>query len=387
MKFLFSIAFILIVGASLATVAQKPADELTKQLTHEFSESNFPGFCVAVVDQEKTIYQRGFGYTDIKNKSIYTADTIQPVGSVSKTLIGIALMKAIELGFFTLDMDVSEILDFKFGNPYYPDQAITVRQLATHTSSIVDRGKVYRKTYLFNRNTSNISLNDFLRSYLTKQGKFYSRRNFDRHRPGTTFNYSNIGATLAARLIEIKSGMSFAAFTGKYILQPLKMTDSSWFDDSKNAARRTMLYDPKGAPYPVYASVTYPDGSFRSSCGDLSKYLIAIIKGYRGESNGLLKSNSFREMLNPQFLPESEIIGTSDREPNQGIFFVFRRDGSIGHTGSDYGVSAFMFFDSKTSIGKIFLTNIDVQENPKLATQFAQIWKTLNGLKMENESR
>ena len=384
MKFLFSFALISIITVSVAT-AQTASDELTEQLTRESAAADFPGFCVALVDQEKTIYRHGFGYADVKNKSLYTAETIQPVGSVSKTFIGVALMKAVELGFFTLDTDVSEILNFKIDNPYYSDKPVTLRQLATHTSGIVDREKVYLKTYLFNRNNSDISLDAFLRSYLTKKGKFYSRENFDRRPPGAAFNYSNIGATLAARLIEIKAGMLFAEFTEKYVLQPSEMTDSSWFGKSEKTSRAAVLYDPRVKPYPVYASITYPDGSLRSSSEDLSNYLIKIIKGYRGESNGLLKPDSFREMLDPQFSPENEVIGLPDREPNQGIFFAFRRDGAIGHTGSDYGVSAFVFFDPKTSIGKIFLTNTDIQENPRLAIQFAQIWKTLDELKTENE--
>lgn len=83
-------------------------------------------------------------------------------------------------------------------------------------------------------------------------------------------------------------------------------------------------------------------------------------------------------MLSPQFSPSSVPPGISEKEPNQGIFFVFRRDGSIGHTGSDYGVSAFIFFNPQTNVGKVFLTNVDVQENPQLAAQFAMIWKTLD---------
>ena len=377
MRFLFMFAFIIFTTPNV-TPAQITTPGLTDKLEREFAASNFPGFCVSVVSRNQTIYQHGFGYADVRNKTPYTVNTIQPVGSVSKTLIGTALMKAVELGFFTLDTDVSEILDFKVGNPYYPDQAITVRELATHTSGIVDRENFYQKTYLFGQRSADISLDVFLRSYLTKKGKFYSRRNFDRHRPGTAFNYSNIGATLAAHLVEIKAGVSFAEFTKKYILEPLEMTDSDWFDRSEKAERAAVLYDPQSKPYPVYASVTYPDGSLRSSCDDLSQYLVEIIKGDHGELNRLLKPNSFREMLSPQFSPEYKIAGVSAREPNQGIFFAFRRDGSIGHTGSDYGVSAFVFFDPKTSIGKIFLTNIDIQENPRLATEFAQIWKTLD---------
>lgn len=367
-------ALFLASGAS----AQSSSDVLTAKLSQQFAVSSFPGFCVSVVRNDTIVYQHGFGYADVQSKAPYTTKTIQPVGSVSKTVIGIALMKAVELGYFSLDTPVNNVLPFKVYNPSFPNSPLTIRQLATHTSGIVDREEVYDQTYLFGRSRPNISLSTFLSSYLTKKGKFYSPQNFAPGRPGTSFHYSNIGATLAAYLIEVKAKMPFAVFAGKYVLQPLQMNDSGWFNHVQDTRRKATLYNPQRVPYPVYTSVTYPDGSLRSSCFDLSRYLIEIIKGYHGTSTLLLNRSSFQQMLSPQFTPQNAPSNLSKREPNQGLFFVFRRDGSIGHTGSDYGVSAFLFFNPKTNIGKIFLTNVDIGESPKLARQFAEVWKTLD---------
>jgi len=372
-------AFVLIIVLFFAdsSAAQSSTDVLTEKLSRQFKESNFPGFCVSVVNSDKTAYQNGFGYADVQSKTPYTIDTIQPIGSVSKTFIGVSLMKAVELGYFSLETNINDLLDFEVSNPYFPNSQITIRHLATHTSGIVDREKVYEKTYLFGQSTPDVLMKDFLSSYLTKKGKFYSKQNSARNKPGAAFNYSNIGATLAAYLIEAKAKMTFAAFSEKYVLQPLEMNDSSWFDRAENASLRATLYNPQFKPYPIYSSITYPDGSMRSSCADLSKYLIEVIKGYKGASNVLLSKEAFQTMLSPQFSPQNLPVNLDEKEPNQGIFFVFRRNGSIGHTGGDYGVSAFLFFDPKTGIGKIFLTNVEVGENPKLAAQFAAIWKTL----------
>lgn len=144
------------------------------------------------------------------------------------------------------------MLDFKVSNPYFPNRPLTVKQLAAHTSGILDRENVYEKTYIFNESAANISLENFLQSYLTEKGRFYSRRNFARRKPGTAFNYSNIGATLAAYLIEVKAGMSFADFTAKYVLQPLQMKDSGWFDRTEQSSQTATLYDPQLKPYPIY---------------------------------------------------------------------------------------------------------------------------------------
>lgn len=359
-------------------LAQSSNHALTEKLSRQFAESNFPGFCVSVVDNDKVIYQNGFGYADVQSKTPYSVNTIQPIGSVSKTFIGVALMKAIELGYFSLETNVSDALDFKVFNPYFPNNQIKVKHLATHTSGIVDREKVYEKTYLFGKDAADVLLKVFLSSYLTKKGKFYDKRNFARNRPGESFNYSNIGATLAAYLIESKTKMPFADFVEKYVLQPLEMKDSGYFNRAATANLRATLYDPQFKPYPIYSSITYPDGSLRSSCADLSKYLIEIIRGYNGTSNLLLNKGSFQTMLSPQFSPPNLPGNIPEGEPNQGIFFAFRRNGTIGHTGSDFGVSAFVFFNPKTNVGKIFLTNVDVGENPKLATEFRGIWQTLD---------
>jgi hypothetical protein len=37
------------------------------------------------------------------------------------------------------------------------------------------------------------------------------------------------------------------------------------------------------------------------------------------------------------------------KEPNTGIFWMFRKNGEIGHTGSDPGVTVIFFFNPETA--------------------------------------
>jgi CubicO group peptidase (beta-lactamase class C family) len=60
----------------------------------------------------------------------------------------------------------------------------------------------------------------FLKDYLTISGKYYNAKNFGYIAPGGSSHYSNIASALAAYLIEVTSGMSYAKFTEKYILKP-----------------------------------------------------------------------------------------------------------------------------------------------------------------------
>lgn len=360
--------------ALYAAGAKEPLDGELAQLQ---AASDLPGFCVAIVDSHGVRYRNGFGYADLETKRPYTADTVQPIASVSKTLIGVALMKAVELGYFTLDTDVGTLLPFKVVHPADPDRPITLRQLATHTSGITDREDVYEKAYEPGARPTT-ALKDFLADYFSEKGRYYSRRNFTSKAPGEAYHYTNLGAALAAYAIEAKAGISYADFTRKYLFDPVGMPASGWFtDESRDNAR---LYGAKRKPYPVYSLATYPDGGLHTTCTDLGRYLGRIIAGSRGEDGaGLLTRDSFRTMLAAQFDPAHLPAGFDAKHPNQGLFWEFLRNGEIGHYGGDPGVSTFMAFDPDTGVGRILLANVGGEDamTDELAGQIKRIWTTL----------
>jgi CubicO group peptidase (beta-lactamase class C family) len=49
-------------------------------------------FAVSVFNADSIIYSKGFGYSNKENNKPYTTETQQYIASVSKTVIGIALM-------------------------------------------------------------------------------------------------------------------------------------------------------------------------------------------------------------------------------------------------------------------------------------------------------
>ena len=56
------------------------------------------------------------------------------VASVSKMFTVFGVMQLVEAGKIDLDEDVSRYLGFELRNPNFPDEKITVRMLASHTS-------------------------------------------------------------------------------------------------------------------------------------------------------------------------------------------------------------------------------------------------------------
>jgi len=107
------------------------SDSLTLTLEQELKKGHLPGFALSIFTKDSILYQKGFGYSDIKNKKPYTVNSVQIIASITKTFIGVALMKAVEDGKIGLDDDINDILPYRVSNPKFPNTPITIRHLAS----------------------------------------------------------------------------------------------------------------------------------------------------------------------------------------------------------------------------------------------------------------
>ena len=376
--------------------AQNYSDSLDFELTKIFDNSQLSGFGVSIVNSKGVLYQNGFGHANKESKISYTENTIQPIASISKTLIGISIMKCIEDEYFTLETNLNDILPFDVINPYSPDDAIKIKHLVTHTSGIVDNISNYLKGYYFYEKPDlkkykytfwerivirkiskykEMPMGEYLRECLSKQGKWYKKRHFKKRMAGESYEYSNIGANLAAYIIEIATGESYDVYTKKIILNPLNMNETAWRMNQLDINQQAILYSKKGYPLPKYSNSDYPTGELRTSCSDLSKYLIEVINGYNGQGK-LIGSQSYKTMLSSQYKENS--LKKSEELNNSGVFWDLREGSIIGHTGGNAGVTTFMFFNSENKIGMILFTNVEIEDNKELTKQFVDIWKVMS---------
>ncbi|RMA64321.1 serine hydrolase domain-containing protein [Ulvibacter antarcticus] len=370
-------------------VSNNPAqDALTLKLDSISKQGPIIGFSVAVVNLDGVIYNEGFGYADIVNNKKYTPQTLQNIGSISKTLIGISLLKAQELGKLELDDAVNTFLPFKVINKKHPETPITLRQLATHTSSILDSdyyGMSYvlidnelapneRSMEYFQAAETKTSMEEYLEKVVGEHGVWNTDESFADYAPGTMYEYSNIAATLATLAIEKATGSSFKEFTKKHILDPLEMNSSGWSNSDIDISQRSRLFINKDTLIAKYELITYPDGGFISSTADLSRYLIELMKGKAGKGT-ILNQVSYKELFAKQLtktqLPERA------QDANSGIFMDFSKRG-LGHSGGDPGIVTYMYFNPETNIGKIVFENTDFEEDRAVINSFKEIWKTLD---------
>ncbi len=347
---------------------------LTMALRRLWQGSGLPGFAVAVVRPDGIAYEHGFGWADKAARRPYTPATVQVVGSVSKTLIGVALLQAQAEGKLRLDQPVNELLPFAVHNPYFPKQPITLRQLATMTAGLTDDQKFYSQHAYAKGYAAELTSEEYLRRTLSPQGQWYSRARFLPHAPGTYYAYSNESAALAALALEKATGQPYSTYTRQHILQPLGLADTGWRHADVAGAPLATLYDQQGRPVAPYYTITYPDGGLWASTHSLARYLHSILNP--AVPGAPLPPAARDSLLRPQFAAGHPPQHLDPAEPNQGLFWAIRRNGTVGHTGGDTGLSSFLFFDPKTRVGKIFVTNTEL--GPATAPQFKAIWQLLD---------
>lgn len=375
------------------------SNEIVAHLDKSFErigKSNYlPGFFVSMVNKEKVLYTNGQGFANIEKQIPYTPNTIQQIESISKTFLGLSLMLLVEEEKLDLDTDINAFLPFKVRNPYFPETPITLRHLATHTSTINDRERHEKLSWIENKeifhqnkdkyihkkrrkfyqdilNNEGIAMEDFLKSFFISKGKNYSKKNFLKNMPGEYWYYSNIGATLAAYIVELVSKQPYNEFVEQRIISPLKLDNTTWGYNSEESAMNALKYGGGKNEYPRITSPTYPDGGLYMSADDLSNYLMQLIKGDSGTCT-LLKGASFQELMKVQF----EQTHGQFKGIKNGLFWWIFKENRMGHNGGNRGSNANMFFYPDIGIGYTSLENMSYGESEGAMLQSDRIKQIL----------
>lgn len=389
-----AIATILLSGNVVAEAQTKPttvsaSSELDIIVEQQMKEAGIVGIGAAIIVNKKVVWAKGYGFSDKANALPFTTNTIMNIGSISKTFTGVALMRAVQDGKLSLDEDINTYLPFMVINPFFPNEKITLRQLATHTSSITDRPSIYEGTYHFGGDSPE-PLGQFLKNYFASNGKSYSKDNFLNVKPGTNREYSNIAAGLAGYIVELAVGEKLNVYTKRHIFVPLQMDNTGWFLSEISLANHSKLYVAQGIVIPIqlYELTTYPDGGVRTSVADLSKFFIALLNDGQYEGTRIIDSDSTAEMLRFQFTDANRPENFPAADGNSGLFWRTKYNGArIGHGGSDPGIQTEMLAELSKEVGVIMFVNTSLSESeqgPSAAISDA-LWKYAETLKDEEQ--
>ncbi|MFC4098069.1 serine hydrolase domain-containing protein [Paenibacillus xanthanilyticus] len=341
--------------------------DLDRFVEAKMNKSGITGASIALIEDNKLARIIHYGMADAEKDKPVTDETMFQIASVSKTVTATAVMQLAEKGSIGLDDDINEYLPFRVAHPKFTDTPITFRMLLTHTSSIDNNWDVYDSLYTLHDGggDSPLSLETFLSGFLVSGGKWYDEeKNFTNKQPGTTFAYSNIGYGLLGYLVEEISGMPFPAYTQQHIFDPLGMTSTKWLHaDLTDPTRLAIPYEAKNKPITPYSFPTYPDGALKTTAADFAKFYLAIMNGGRGEHGSILTASSIAEMFKPQADEGNQALGWSYDVLNSLYLDGVAKGTTLGHSGSDPGVTTITAFNPDTKSGFIAFFNQELDLN------------------------
>ncbi len=379
-------AIILLISCSLYGQNNDGLISVERELDSIFMSSELPGLGLIVVNNEAVLLQKSFGMSDVSQQREFKSKTIQNIGSVSKTFLGLALMKAVSQGALQLDDDINMYLPFRVVHPRYPNKPITIRNLANHSSGINDDA-CYDKSYVLTEG-SNLDLSTypkqiqkyigsiqankdirvaaFLENVLSNKGMWYTKKSFTKHAPGKEYNYSNIGAALAAFVLEKAVGLSYEAYTEKYIFAPLNMLDTGWNAKTVAMHNHAVRYFPGLLLVPDYHLITSADGALITNTTDFGRYLIEVLRGYNGKGT-LLSPESYTEMFKR----------TVFKKGSSGVFWGMSSKGNPNHSGADPGVFTIAKLYPKQNVAIFMMTNISAEMDKDLIKSLRAVWSVV----------
>jgi len=279
-----------------------------------------PGAAVAVVQDGRLVFARGYGWADREQRQPVEPDSLFRIASLSKSLTAAAILKLEEEGRLKLDDRAFQILrDLKPrpGAKINPQLAqITLRQLLQHTGGW-DRDQSFDPMFRSREIAQTMGVPSpadatTIVRYMLDQPL--------QSAPGTHYAYSNFGYCVLGRVIEKVTGERYEDFVKTQILRPAGITCLRLGHTLENerAPREVRYYSFPGAglgpsvfpggparlPWPYGAwSIEAMDshGGWIASAVDLARFIDGL-EG-RGGVARILRPASLQQMLAPPAPP------------------------------------------------------------------------------------
>lgn len=268
-----------------------------KSLIERMHHYKVPGVSVAVIDNEKIDWARGYGVADIATGQKVEVDTRFQAASISKPVSAMAALRFVEEGKLALDEDVNRrLVSWKVPqNEYTKVEKVTLRRILSHSA-----GLTVHAVAGFSVGERVPSLVDILNG----KKETHSEPVVVDYVPGSKMRYSGGGFCVLQQLLVDVTGKSFSALMQEAVLNKLEMSDSTFdqpLSPSQSVYAATGYYE-DGTPVPgrwrVYPEMA-PAGLWTTP-SNLAMFAIELLKSREGKANHVLSSSMTRQMLTPQ---------------------------------------------------------------------------------------
>jgi CubicO group peptidase (beta-lactamase class C family) len=363
----------LLAGVLAAAQEPDPAALRTFYRT-EVEKFGIVGSSLLVISSHRPVARELYGEANRGLHQKVDEETTFHWASITKTFTGIAIMQLRDHGLLRLDDSVVKYIPElrRVHDPYGSIDAITIRQLMTHTAGF--RSPTW--PWSDDRDWQPFEPTEWSQIVAMLP---YTEILFP---PGTKHSYSNLGVVFLGQIIERLSADNYEVYVDKNILKPLRMY-ASYFDRSpyfllKNRAagyvRENGLL--KAAPFNFDSGITVSNSGLNSPIPDMARYLHFLLgsPGNTERYEQVLRRSSLEEMFQPQIAitdsDSSQTVLETGRDWIGLSFFIHEQNGRryVGHGGEQGGFISHIYFDSPRGDAYIVVFNTDCSD-PAMKTQ------------------
>ena len=344
--------FLAAAALSVSLAAQTLEQQVDTLVPKALADLGVPSAQVAVVQDGRTVLAKAYGNARLEPPTPATPTMRYGIGSISKQFTATAVMMLVEQGKLSLDDHVS-----KFLPQLTRANEVTVRQLLSHTSGYQDN---YPQDYTPNSFKRAVTADYIMDTWAKKPLDF---------EPGTRWQYSNTGYTIAGAIVEKAGGKPLFEQLRDRVFTPLGMSSATEITAKTPSNVDAEGYERHALSPPRVAAVEAPGwlfaaGEITMTATDLAKWDISLM------NESVLKPTSYRTM-------ETEILLNNGVGTRYGLGLSVLQQGThrvLEHSGEISGFVSdnIVLPDDKAAV--VVLTNM---EGPGASTIAAQITRIL----------
>jgi CubicO group peptidase (beta-lactamase class C family) len=346
----------LLASATFNSWAQINTTDLEEVINTSMARFDVPGMAVAVVQDDKVVFAKGFGTSNLNTNAKVNKDTLFGIASNTKAFTSAALAKLVDEGKLSWDDRVIDHLpEFRLYDSYVTRE-MRVRDLLSHRSGL---GLGQGDLMIWPSTDKSIEAILAGLQYLKPASSFRSQ-----------YAYNNLMFVTAGEVVARVSGMSWNDYIEKNILQPLHMDNSrAGFSripkSNKNWAIGHIPMDGKLNPFFVnYLEDFRGAGAIASSVNDMSQWLLTQLAGGKMPSGEQLFSEKQQaQMWHPH------ITSMASKSAYEAYHQQFRGYGlgwsiedyhgfkKLGHGGGILGMVSQVTLLPEKKLGIVILSN------------------------------
>ncbi len=369
----FSVAVIAVSLLTLPLILRSPApgprepwsddiqglvEQLESTVPRMLARSGTPGAAIAVVHEGRLEWVQAFGVADRRSGHPLSPDAVFQVGSVSKLVASLGVMRLVEQGALDLDAPVETYLSrWRLPPSPFGTTGVTPRTILSHTAGLSLHG--------YPGYDPQVCLPTLEQSLA---GHGLPPTPVEVIQPSGRFRYSGGGYTLLELALEEVSGVDFAELMRDALLAPLGMENSSFTWETRLRPETATGHGPHLEPLPDYRYAERAAAGFSTTVSDLARLAVAQLNSYIG--NGFFSAASMDELLRPVAR-----VGGRSRAIGLGHFLEYTDDGSliVSHDGANRGWRAAYTLVPESGAALIILTNGD--NGQAVISEVQSLWR------------